>query len=483
MAETVRNFIGGRWVPAARGRTFPSVDPSTGEVLAHAQASGAEDVRDAVAAARAAAPGWRRCTAFERGEVLRRAADVLASRSEEIARTMASEMGKPIGEARGEVDRGVVILRYYAGEGLRPVGEVIPSMLPGTLLYTTRSPLGVVGVITPWNFPVAIPLWKMAPALVYGNTVVWKPASDSALTAVRLAEVFEAAGLPQGVLNLVTGSGREVGEALTDHPDVDGITFTGSNEVGRGIGARAAARGAKFQLEMGGKNAVIVAEDADLDQAVELTVSGAMRLAGQKCTATSRAIVVHKVYDEFRERLAARVAALPVGPALEEATYVGPLVSAGQARRVLQMVERAKAAGARLVVGGRTPDSAPTPAFVEPTVFDGVSPEMEIAQEEVFGPVVALLPARDLEEAVGIANRVRYGLSAAIFTRDVNRVLRFAESIEAGVVKVNAETAGVEPQAPFGGMKDSSSHSREQGRAALEFFTNVKTVSVSPAKG
>jgi aldehyde dehydrogenase (NAD+) len=483
-APVFQNYIAGKWVAAAGGKTFQRENPADWrEIVGVAQDSGVEEVARAVEAAAVALPAWRALSAVARGEYLRRAADALERRAEDVARTMTREMGKTIGEARAETLRGVTILRYYAGEGMREIGAVVPSVDPRQLLFTTRVPLGVVAVVTPWNFPVAIPCWKIAPALVYGNTVVFKPASYTPVTAAKVVEAFIEAGLPEGVLNFVTGRGGVVGQALAEHPLVNGITFTGSNEVGKQVAAAALARGAKYQLEMGGKNPVIVCEDADMAQAVELTVSGAMRTTGQRCTATSRAIVLRPVLKEFTERVVARVRELKVGPGLDESVYLGPQVSRSQRETVLGYIEKGKQEGARLLVGGGVPTGElyDHGYYVEPTVFDHVTPEMTIAQEEIFGPVLAIMAADSLEQAIAIANGVKYGLSASIFTHDINKILTFIQSIEAGMVRINGETAGVEPQAPFGGMKASSSHSREQGRAALEFFTSVKTVTVARA--
>jgi alpha-ketoglutaric semialdehyde dehydrogenase len=347
-------------------------------------------------------------------------------------------------------------------------------------MFTSRVPLGVVGVITPWNFPVAIPIWKMAPALIYGNTVVLKPAQEAAVTAAKVIECFEEAGLPKGVVNFVTGSGSVIGQALTDHPDVNGITFTGSNSVGKGIGQAALARGAKYQLEMGGKNPVIVAADADLDLAVEATISGAFRSTGQKCTATSRVIVEAEVFEDFKDRLVAKTKAITIGNGLKDGIWLGPCASEGQMKTVLSYIEIGKQEGARLLTGGNqlTSEGYEKGYFVEPTIFDNVTSSMKIAQEEIFGPVIALIQVNSLEDGLAIANDVQYGLSASIFTRNISSMLSFIEEMEAGLVRINAESAGVELQAPFGGMKQSSSHSREQGEAAKEFFTSIKTVFV-----
>jgi acyl-CoA reductase-like NAD-dependent aldehyde dehydrogenase len=359
---------------------------------------------------------------------------------------------------------------------------VIPSTDSEGFMFTTRAPLGVVGVITPWNFPVAIPIWKMAPALVYGNTVVFKPAQETAVTAAKVIECFDEAGLPAGVVNFVTGPGSVIGQGIIDHPDIHGITFTGSDEVGKRVGQGALARGAKYQLEMGGKNPVIIAEDADLDLAVEATISGGLRSTGQKCTATSRVIVQCGIYEAFKEKLLARVAQLSIGDGMQESTWMGPCASESQLNTVLSYIEKGIAEGASLLSGGRrvTEHGLDQGFYVEPAIFENVTTDMTIAQEEIFGPVLALIKVDTLDQAIETANDVKFGLSASIFTKNIGNILSFINEIEAGLVRINAESAGVELQAPFGGMKQSSSHSREQGQAAIEFFTSVKTVFVKP---
>lgn len=484
VATECRNYIGGEWTTASSGRTIVRENPADSRLLVGAyQDSTVEDVAAACAAAAAAFPAWAALSAPARGEFLRKAADVLEARVEDVARTMTMEMGKTIGEARGETRRGVAILRYYAAEGMRELGLTIPSADARTLMYTTRIPLGPVALITPWNFPVAIPLWKMAPALIYGNTVVLKSAGLATVTATKIVECLAAAGLPAGVVNLIGGAGGRIGSALAKSPHVHGITFTGSNAVGRRLAGDALERGTKYQLEMGGKNAVIVCDDADMAQAVELTVSGAMRSTGQKCTATSRAIVLAPALQEFTDRVVARCKELKVGSGLDESVYLGPSVSNEQQQSVLDYIAIGKKEGARLLCGGGVPvgDSLAHGYFVQPTVFDQATASMRIAQEEIFGPVLAIIEAANLDEALSIANGVAYGLSASVFTRDLNKALQFASRIDVGMVRVNGETAGVELQAPFGGMKASSSHSREQGRAALEFFSSIKTVAISPS--
>lgn len=445
------------------------------EVLGSIPRSAERDVEAAAVAARQALGGWRGMGSMARGNLLFKAAEVLEAHVDELAQLAAKEMGKPIFESRGEALRAVAILRYYGGEGTRPIGDVIPSSNAAVLQYTRRDPLGVVGIITPWNFPLAIPMWKIAPALAYGNTVVFKPAELSSLTAYRMLSLIHPL-FPPGVLNMVIGRGQEVGEALVAHADVNGISFTGSSAVGRRIARIAGDRGAKVQLEMGGKNPVIVAEDADLDLAVELTVSGAMRSAGQKCTATSRVIVMEGIRPAFGRALAKRVQELPVGDPLDPSTFVGPVVSRAQHEKVLGFIRQAREEYPILAGDDRPVDASGY--YVAPTVFDEVRPEAPLAQEEIFGPVVAVIPTSTLEQAIQIANGVRYGLSASVFTRSLKTAMLAVDALEAGMVRVNEETAGVEYQAPFGGVKASSSHSREQGRAAIDFYTETKTVAI-----
>lgn len=477
--KTYKNFINGTWTESLSGEVQKSINPANYEdIVGYVQMSTKVEVNQAVSAAKEAQKSWKKLAGSERGAYLYKVADILEKRLDEVAETMTREMGKTLPEAKGETARGVAILRYYAGEGMRKVGDVIPSTDSKALMFTSRVPLGVVGVITPWNFPVAIPIWKMAPALIYGNTVLLKPAQETAVTAAKVIECFGEAGLPAGVVNFVTGSGSVIGQAITDHPDVNGVTFTGSNNVGKGIGQAALNRGAKYQLEMGGKNPVIVAADADLDLAVEATISGAFRSTGQKCTATSRVIVEASIYETFKEKLVVKTKEITVGNGLTDGIWMGPSASEGQLNTVLSFIEKGKQEGARLVVGGNrlTSGEYDKGYFVEPTIFDNVTSDMTIAQEEIFGPVIALIQVNSMEDALAIANDVQYGLSASIFTSNISNMLSFIEDMEAGLVRINAESAGVELQAPFGGMKQSSSHSREQGEAAKEFFTSIKTV-------
>nr|WP_245815514.1 alpha-ketoglutaric semialdehyde dehydrogenase GucD [Seinonella peptonophila] len=450
------------------------------EIIGYVHESIIAEVDQAIDAAERSQIAWRNLTGAERGDYLYRVADIFEQKIDMIAETMTREMGKTLFEAKGEAARGVAILRYYAGEGLRKNGDVIPSTDREGLMFTTRVPLGVVGVISPWNFPIAIPVWKIAPALIYGNTVILKPAQESTITAAQLIDCFHEAQLPAGVINLVMGKGSTVGTRLIENQKVNGITFTGSNRVGRIVAKGAIERGAKYQLEMGGKNPVIIAADADLEQAVEATISGGLRSTGQKCTATSRVIVHQSIYDEFKQKLLEKVRKLQVGNGLDEKTWMGPCASKNQWQTVMSYIETAKKEGATLLFGGSTPDD---PAlregfFVEPTVFDDVISTMTIAKEEIFGPVLALMKFDSMEEAIHLANDVEFGLSASIFTKDISNMLNVIREVEAGMIRINAETAGVELQAPFGGMKQSSSHSREQGEAAKEFFTSIKTIFV-----
>ncbi|CAA9539151.1 MAG: Aldehyde dehydrogenase [uncultured Thermomicrobiales bacterium] len=482
-APTFGNYIGGAWRPAASGETFEDRSPAdTDDLVGRFAASGQEDVEAAVAAAAEAAAGWRRTSAIARGNILLKAADLLAARAEQVARELTREEGKTLKEGLGETNRAVQILRYFAGETQQPDGEHYPSVSPTTLLYTAREPLGVVGVITPWNFPIAIPTWKVAPALAFGNTVVLKPASLTPLCAVRLVECLADAGLPPGVLNLVTGSASRVGDALVRDPRLVGITFTGSNAVGQQLRRTAAETGTKLQLELGGKNPAIVLADADLEHALTHVINGAMMSTGQKCTATSRAIVDRSIAPRFTDLLERRVRDLRVGDPLAAETQIGPLISADAADSVASEVQAAQESGGGLLVGGGrlAANGHGRGHFLAPALFGDVDPASRLGQEELFGPVLGVIPVDGLDEAVEVANQVRYGLSASIFTRDLGRALGFVREIQAGIVHVNSETAGAEPHVPFGGMKGSSSYSREQGKSAREFFTQVKTVYLDP---
>jgi alpha-ketoglutaric semialdehyde dehydrogenase len=480
--QTYGNYIAGEWRQAASGDTMENRNPANrDEIVGLFASSGADDVDAAISAAEEAYRSWRFSSPMTRASILHKAANILEARIPEVGRGLTREEGKTLKEGIGETTRAVQILRYFAGEAQQPSGEHYPSVNPHTLLYTNREPLGVVAAVTPWNFPIAIPAWKIAPALAFGNTVVFKPASLTPLTAVRLVEALDEAGLPAGVLNLVTGSAANVGDPLVRDPRVVAITFTGSNETGAELRRSAAERGAKLQLELGGKNPAIVLADADLEHALGHVVAGAMMSTGQKCTATSRAIVDRRIIDRFTEMLADRIGGLKVGDPLDAETQIGPLIDERAAERVASEVDAAKQAGAELVVGGeRLGGGLERGAFLAPTLFADVEPTSRLGQDELFGPVLGVIPVDSMEEAMTVANQVKFGLSASLFTRDLGRALAFAREIEAGVVHVNSETAGAEPQVPFGGMKGSSSYSREQGKAAREFFTQVKTVYIDP---
>lgn len=475
-APVYGHFINGEWTKA--GDTFENISPIDGEIVSHHVKGNADDAGKAIAAASEAFDSWKRMGAVERGNILYKASDILMQRANEIGRDLTREEGKTLKEGIGETMRAAAIVRYYAGEVLQPNGEHYPSANFTTMLYTMREPVGVIGMITPWNFPIAIPAWKIAPALAYGNTVVIKPASAAPLCTMHLIDALHDAGVPAGVVNVVTGPAGQVGDAIVDDERVVGISFTGSGEVGRKIQAKAATRGAKVQLELGGKNPAIVSADADMASAAQQVINGAMMSTGQKCTATSRAIVDRRIVTEFTQLLEDRISQLVVGNPLDEATNIGPLIDLASAERVATEVSDGRDAGAQLVIGGERPKALSNGAFITPALFSGVTSESRLGQEELFGPVLGVIEVDDLEEAVTVANSVRYGLSASIFTRDLGQALRFAREIQAGMVHINSETAGAEYQLPFGGYKSSSSYSREQGKAAREFYTQVKTVFV-----
>lgn len=467
-------LVAGEWRSAQR--TFGRTDPSRpGDATgAFAAATGAE-VELAYAAAASAAAGWRRTPAAVRGDVLRRAADLLEARLDEAARRLVADMGKAIRDARAEAQRACAVFRYHAGEVLQPAGETYPSAAADSVVMTFEEPVGVVCVLTPWNFPLAIPAWKLAPALGCGNPVVWKPATAASGSAVVLAEVLVEAGVPPSVLNLVTGSGAELSGALADDRRLAALTFTGSVGTGRGLDRAVSGRGVKVQLELGGKNPAIVLADADLSDAAEQVARGAMIATGQRCTATSRVYVEEAVFDEFSAALVGAVESLRVGDPYDETTDVGPVASIEQLRKVGGYLDLAASDGCEVLTGGGYSD--PEGGFwVQPTVLAGVDPDSPLMREEIFGPVTVLAPVRDYEAALEAANDTEFGLSAALFTRDLGRAINFAREIEAGQVHINRETAGAEPHVPFGGLKGSSNMQREQGKAARRFFTNTKNV-------
>jgi aldehyde dehydrogenase (NAD+) len=480
-AKAYKNLIGGRWVESSSGETFPSLNPAdTSDVVGYFQQATAEEARRAIELAKSAQPAWAAAPPAQRAEVLYRAAQLIDSNVSELARLLTREEGKTLAESTSEVKRAAANFRFYANQAYLTGGETLPTDEPSTFLYTLRQPLGVVSVITPWNFPVTIPTRKIAPALAVGNTVVFKPASLTPLMAITLGEILTEAGIPDGVINVITGPASTVGHELVSHPIISAITFTGSYEVGDRIQHKVATT-CRTQLEMGGKNPIIILDDADLDLAIACTIQGAFGMSGQACTGTSRAIVIKTVLEQYTEKLIAAAKRITVGDGLKEGVKMGPVADAGQEKTILSYVGIGKQEGAELLFGGKKlsgPDYD-RGYFVEPTIFGRVRPDMRIAQEEIFGPVLAIIQVNDFEEAIKVANEVEYGLSASICTRDLSRAQRFAQVIDAGMVKVNQPTTGVAVNAPFGGMKKSSTETfREQGRMAMEFFTRTKTVSI-----
>jgi aldehyde dehydrogenase (NAD+) len=477
----VLNYIGGAWVASSSGETTADRNPARNdEVLGEATSSSAEDVRRAIDAAAGAYREWRATPGPQRGDIVRKAADIMERRRDELARLLTQEEGKVLAESLAEVDRAIANVRFAAGQGTRLTGETIPSAQRRTFIYTVREPLGVVACITPWNFPIAIPAWKIAPALVAGNTIVFKPASLTPICAVQVVQCFVDAGLPDGVLNMVLGTGETLSRALTSDERVKAISFTGSSAVGRRLYAQAAERLCKVQLEMGGKNAVIVMDDADLEKAAESVATGAFGATGQRCTATSRAVVVRSVLTEFNEILSAKAESWRAGDGLDPGVRMGPIVDETQLRKVQAKIDEGKRSGAKLLRDGAAPNRAELRAgyFVEPTIFSDVDPRMPLAQEEIFGPVVSVIPADDLESALAAANAVGYGLSSSIYTNDLRTAFRYADESEAGMLHVNIPTLGGEAQVPFGGVKDSGFGDRECGTAAFDFFSEQRIVYV-----
>jgi alpha-ketoglutaric semialdehyde dehydrogenase len=472
-------FIGGKWVTPKGIQRFSTWNPANGEELASFVAGRPEDVTTAVDAAAQAYPAWRATPAPKRGELLLRAAEILKERKEDVGRIVTREMGKVIAEGRGDVQEAIDFIEYMAGEGRRLAGETVPSELHSKFCLTIRQPKGVVACITPWNFPTAIPNWKIAAALICGNTVVFKPASNTAYCAAEVVKVYEAAGLPPGVLNYVTGSGSVVGSALVGDPRVRAISFTGGVDTGREVYVRGAQQLKMVHLELGGKNPEIVMDDADLSLALEGVLFGAFGTSGQRCTATSRLIVHEKVFDQFLQMLVDRVNRFTVGDPLDPKVDMGPVASADQERKILQYIEIGKKEGARLVRGGTklTGGAYDQGHFIAPTIFE-TKHGSRISKEEIFGPVLSVIKVKDYAEAVRVANDVDYGLSSSIYTKDVNRAFQAMDDLEAGITYINAPTIGAEVQLPFGGIKNTGNGGREAGSAAIEEFTETKTVFV-----
>ncbi|MGA9996300.1 MAG: aldehyde dehydrogenase family protein [Pyrinomonadaceae bacterium] len=476
-----RNFIGGEWIESTSSRTVDNINPSnTDDVLGTVRQATREEARRAVEAASEAFRDWRQTPAPSRGKIVARFARLLEDDKENLAQLLTREEGKTVAESRGELQRSINVAEFCAGESRRLNGETIQSELPLNFAYTIKQPLGVVACVTPWNFPVAIPVWKIAPALVAGNTVVFKPASLTPATAVRITELLEEAGLPKGVLNLILGSGSEAGDEIVNHKAVRALSFTGSNDVGIRLYEQVSRRGAKVQCEMGGKNPVVVLEDADLDLAVESTAQGAFGSSGQRCTATSRAVVVNDIADEFVSRIVRRAESMRIGAGNDAQTEMGPSVDENQFKTVLHYIEIGREDGAELKCGGSRAegDGLSKGYFVKPTVFDRVTPDMRIAREEIFGPVLSILRVKDFDEAMSVANDTDYGLSSSIFSNDAARIFRFVDEIETGMTHINSPTTGGEAHIPFGGIKATGIGDREQGSTALDFYTELKVVYV-----
>jgi len=477
--KVFKNYIDGEWVPARGGKAIEDRNPAnTGELVGMFPASSAEDVNQAIDAAKLAYKDWRLTPAPKRAEILYRAAEILTRRKEDFAIDMTREMGKVLTETRGDVQEAIDMTYLMAGEGRRQFGQTTPSELPNKFAMCVRSPIGVAGLITPWNFPMAIPSWKAMPALVCGNTVVIKPAEDTPLSTYNLMQVLTEAGLPRGVMNVVFGDGPDAGAPMLAHPDTNLISFTGSTEVGRIVSNACAPTFKKCHLEMGGKNIIIVMDDANIDLAVDGAIWGGFGTTGQRCTAASRIAVHKKIYGEFVEKFVARAKALKVGDGLDPATDMGPCINEQQLQTVMEYVEIGKNEGAKLATGGKRLEGGAYSHgwFHEPTVFIDCDPKMRICQEEIFGPVVSVIPFDSFDYALTIANDIKYGLSSSIYTRNVNDAFRAQRDLETGIVYVNAPTIGAETHLPFGGIKNTGNGHRESGMAALDFYSEWKTL-------
>jgi len=479
MSEKFQNYINGEWVDAVSGETFENRNPANwDEVVGIFPSSDERDVARAAAAAKEAKEKWAELTVTERAKILGKAGDIMVEKKEEISRLMTREMGKILKETMGDTQEGIDTAFYAYGEARRLYGITTPSELNDKITYTTVKPIGVAGLITPWNFPMAIPCWKSFPALLVGNSVVFKPASDTPATATMLVRIFEEAGMPRGVVNLVHGTGGKVGEAIIKHPDIGVISFTGSSAVGSRIAEVAGKSLKRVSLELGGKNPEIVMDDADLELALEGVLWGAFGTTGQRCTATSRLILHEPIYNKFIEMLRERTKQLRLGNGLDESTDVGPVINEAQMTKIMNYIEIGKNEGAKLILGGKryVKGECRKGWFIEPTIFIDVNPQMRIAQEEIFGPVLSVLKAKDLDEAVKIANNVVYGLSSSIYTTNLRNAMKAVEKLEAGITYVNAPTIGAECHLPFGGVKNTGNGHREGGRWAYEIFSEIKTV-------
>lgn len=472
-----QNYIGGKWVNGSAGTTFPSINPATEEVVADIAQAEVADVESAVEAASAAFNGWRLTPAPRRGEILFRVGQILQNRKEELSQLLTREMGKVIAEARGDVQEAIDMAFYMGGEGRRLLGYTAPVELPNKFGMAVREPIGVCAIITPWNFPVAVPSWKIFPALIAGNTVVYKPSPETPILGIEFVKVFEEAGLPPGVMNVITAPGVEVSQALVRHPKVKVISFTGSTKTGTAIGTEAAKLNKKVSLEMGGKNAITVLDDANFDLAVEAILWSAFGTTGQRCTACSRLIVQKGIAPKLKEALAERARKLRLGDGLLPATEVGPLINKVARDRVHDYVSIGQAEGAKVLVGGKIHDKGKG-FFYEPTLLGDVKPGMRVAQEEIFGPVLSIIEVGSLEEAVEVNNDSAYGLSSSIFTENVNAAFAAMRDLVTGIVYINHGTTGAEIQFPFGGVRGTGNGHREAGQAGLEVFTEWKSIYV-----
>jgi alpha-ketoglutaric semialdehyde dehydrogenase len=470
-------YINGSWIESAGGEVFETKNPATGEIIATVSNATKEDVLKAVKAAKKALPEWKRFPAPKKGEILLNAARLMRERKDELGALVTKEMGKVIAEGKGDVQEAIDFVEYMAGEGRRLLGETTPSELPGKFCMTILQPIGIVGLITPWNFPMAIPCWKLAPALVAGNTVIFKPASGTPLCAAKIVEIFEEVGLPPGVLNFVTGPGSVVGREIAENPEVKAVSFTGGVSTGVDIYSRASKLLKPVHLELGGKNPQIVMDDANIDLAIEGVLFGAFGTAGQRCTATSRLIIQKDVYDEVMEKLLKKTKTLKIGDPLDSEIDVGPVTSSDQEKTILNYIQIGKDERARLLCGGKKLNGGiyDKGFFIEPTIFEAEH-GMRITKEEIFGPVLSVMKANDYDDAVRIANDVEYGLSSSIYTKDVNLAFNAIYDLEAGITYINAPTIGAEVHLPFGGIKDTGNGGREAGTVAIEEFTEIKTI-------
>lgn len=477
--EIYLNYIGGKWKRCSSHKVFQSLNPADlTEAVGEVQASGKEDVRNAISAAETAFKTWRKTTVYQRADFLKKVLAGLTVKRQQIAELVTLENGKVLPESLGEVDSAIWEMEFQINEGLRAYGETIPSARSGIFAYTRREPLGVAAIITPWNFPVNVAFRKLTPALMAGNTVIFKPASFTPVVGAKIAELFAEAGMPEGVFNFVTGAGGEIGETITGEPTIKTISFTGSTEVGLEIERNAAKNHCRVQLEMGGKNPVVVLADADVEAAAEAAVKAAFACAGQWCTSTSRAIVEKKIAKTFTDKVLEKTAMIKVGPGMEKSSTMGPVAGQSQMKRILDYIEKGKNEGAKLLTGGRQikKGNFEKGCFIEPTIFGDVKEDMVIAKEEIFGPVLSIICVENFEQAMEAANNIQFGLSSSIFTKDFSKAMRFVEETEAGLTHVNMFTAYKEPSLPFGGVKNSGSMIPEAGKTGIEFFSNHKTV-------